>query len=104
MTQLVGPDLPVSVDAQLIDILVAELGDVLAFRTDAAGFTTDWNPGVERILGYGRAEWVGQRVHLIFTPEDRAAKKPERDMAKAAREGRAPTAGPYLRETEASCL
>jgi PAS domain S-box-containing protein len=98
MTHLVPPDIPVGQDTPLHELLISELGDVLAFRTDAAGLTTDWNPGVERILGYRKAEWMGQRVHLIFTPDDRAAKKPERDMAKAAREGRAPTVGPYLRK------
>ncbi|MCU1327215.1 MAG: multi-sensor signal transduction histidine kinase [Bryobacterales bacterium] len=98
MTELLQPDLSVANDDSLIELLVSELGDVLAFRTDAAGFVTDWNPAVERILGYRKAEWVGKRVHLIFTPDDRAAKKPERDMATAAREGRAPAAGPYQKK------
>jgi PAS domain S-box-containing protein len=98
MTQPFLSDVRVANDTALHELLVSELGDVLAFRTDPAGCITDWNAGVERMLGYRKAEWVGKRVHLIFTPDDRAAKKPEREMAKATREGRAPVARSYQRK------
>jgi PAS domain S-box-containing protein len=98
MTQFVQPDLSIANNTPLIEVLVSGLDDVLVFRTDASGCITDWNTGVERMLGYRRAEWVRRRLHSLFTPEDRAAKKPEREMAEATREGRAPAAGLYERK------
>ncbi len=57
---------------------------------DPDGCLVSWNPGVERLLGYTEAEWLGQPAHIIFTPEDHAARKPEGEMSTAARDGRAP--------------
>ena len=76
--------------ARLYDLLISELTDFAVFLMDPAGCLTTWNPGVETLLGYQESEWVGQPSHIIFTPEDRAAGKPEEEMSKAAREGRSP--------------
>lgn len=76
--------------AQLYELLVSELTDFVVFLMDPTGCIMSWNPGVERILGYTEAEWLGRPAHIIFTPEDRAAKKPEEEMTKAARDGRTP--------------
>jgi PAS domain S-box-containing protein len=84
-------DIPAQADhAQLYQQLVAELADFAVFLTDPMGGITTWNPGVERILGYRENEWIGQPLQIIFTPEDRAAGIPGREMAVAARDGRAP--------------
>src|SRR6187200_1679614 len=76
--------------AELYELLVSELTEFAVFLTDAEGCITSWNPGVERLLGFKQNEWVGQPADMIFTPEDRAAKKPEEEMAIAIRDGRAP--------------
>jgi len=39
--------------------------------TDAKGIVTGWNPGAERIFGYGAAEVMGKPVSM-FAPPDRA--------------------------------
>jgi PAS domain S-box-containing protein len=91
MTETLRCDHPAWADhAQLYELLVAELTDFAVFLIDPDGCITSWNPGVERLLGYAEAEWLGRPTHIIFTPEDRAANKPEEEMAQAAQEGRAP--------------
>ena len=45
--------------------------------------------GAKAVLGWDEAEVVGQQGDLIFTPEDRAANRPEVEMKKALTEGRA---------------
>ena len=59
---------------------------------------TSWNAGAKRITGYTRAEAVGQPVAMIFTPEDRAAGAPERELAEASRAGRAQDERWHLRK------
>jgi PAS domain S-box-containing protein len=50
--------------------LVEQIKDYAIFRTDSAGRATTWNTGVENILGFKEAEFIGQDiVPLIFTPE-----------------------------------
>lgn len=84
--------------AQLFEILVGELTDFAVFLMDPAGCIVSWNPGVERILGYTEAEWLGQSTEMIFTPEDRAQGMAQKEMAKAAQEGRAPDIRWHLRK------
>jgi PAS domain S-box-containing protein len=47
--------------------LVAAIGDAV-IAADASGAITLWNPGAERMFGYGEAEALGQTLDLI-TPE-----------------------------------
>ncbi|EJT00948.1 HWE histidine kinase domain-containing protein [Rhizobium sp. CCGE 510] len=48
---------------------------------------TTWNEGARRILGWEENEIVGQPMAVIFTPEDREAGVPQREMAAALTEG-----------------
>ena len=55
-----------------------------------AGRATSWNEGVQRVLGYEEAEWLGQDVvPLIFTPEDMRDGCARRELEQAATEGSA---------------
>src|SRR5262249_11337762 len=47
------------------------------------------NVGAERILGYAEAEILGQPLAIFFTPEDRDAGIPEKELAGARASGRA---------------
>lgn len=75
--------------AQLYETLVGELTDFVVFLMDPTGCMVSWNPGIERILGYTEAEWLGQSTDIIFNSEDRAQGVPSNERAKAIREGRA---------------
>lgn len=53
------------------------------------GIIEDWNTGAEMMFGFTRDEALGRPAGMIFTPEDRAAGIPEKEMATARSEGRA---------------
>ncbi len=46
-----------------------------------------WSTGAERIFGWSAEEAVGQSGELIFTPEDRAAGREEKERALSLRDG-----------------
>ncbi len=57
--------------------------------TDAAGIIKEWNPGAEEIFGYSKDDVINQSIDLIFTPEDREAGVPEKELATAIKDGKA---------------
>src|SRR5689334_6561155 len=66
-----------------------DVKDYAIFLTDTESRIINWNRGAERILGYREDEVLGQSAFMIFTPEDRAANVPEREMETAVATGRA---------------
>jgi PAS domain S-box-containing protein len=78
--------------------LVEELGDMAIFLVDLEGRMASWNTGVERILGYGEQEFIGQPFAMIFTAEDRAGGVPERELEMTIREGRTPDVRWHVRK------
>ncbi|HET8701893.1 MAG TPA: PAS domain S-box protein [Nitrococcus sp.] len=68
--------------------LIEQIKDYAIFRTDSAGRATTWNIGVESILGFREAEFIGEDiVTTIFTPEDVENGVAERELEQAATEG-----------------
>jgi PAS domain S-box-containing protein len=47
------------------------------------GEIVTWNSGAHELLGYSESDSVGRNFEFIFTPEDRAAKVPQHEIAKA---------------------
>lgn len=78
--------------ARLYSLLIEDLPEYAVFLMDPDGTIRSWNPGVERILGYKRDEWVGRNVSIIFTAEAQRDGCPEEERARAARAGHAPGA------------
>jgi PAS domain S-box-containing protein len=70
-------------------LVVESTQDYAIMLLDSEGRFTDWNSGAEQMFGYTRQEVVGQPTDLIFTPEDRAADMPAKELETARREGRA---------------
>jgi two-component system CheB/CheR fusion protein len=62
------------------------------------GFIDFWNSGAQRMFGYAHDEIRGKPIAVLFTPEDRAAHKPEEELARAARNGRAADQRFHLRK------
>jgi PAS domain S-box-containing protein len=58
---------------------------IMAF--DLSGKVSRWNEGAHHILGWSEAEMLGQDITCIFTPEDRAAGRPELEMRSALSQG-----------------
>ena len=59
------------------------------FTMNPDGIIDGWNAGAERLFGYSEAEVVGQHDRFLYTPDDAIQQIPEREMKKAAAEGRA---------------
>ena len=59
------------------------------FTFDTEGVITSWNVGAEKMLGYSKAEILGQNFSVIFTPEDVRDHQADKEMRTAAAEGQA---------------
>lgn len=70
-------------------LLVEGVDDYAIFLLDEDRRIASWNSGVQRLLGYSEKEWIGQSGDIIFTPEDRAAHKPEKEAETAKAQYRA---------------
>ena len=69
-------------------LLVEAVGDYAIFLLSPKGEIRSWNSGAERIMGYHSSEILGRHFRQFYGPEDLAAKKPERELEVAGREGR----------------
>ncbi len=70
-------------------LLLENVEDYAIFAVDNSGKIVTWNPGVERVLGYARDEFIGQMSSLIYTPEDTANDVPQQELQEALTAGRA---------------
>jgi PAS domain S-box-containing protein len=70
------------------ELLIRNLVDYAIYMLDLDGRVVSWNPGAERIKGYGTDEIIGQHFSCFYTPEDRAAGVPAEALNKAATTGR----------------
>jgi PAS domain S-box-containing protein len=69
-------------------ILVEGVTDYAIYMLDPSGAIINWNPGAERIKGYGREEIIGQHFSRFYTDEDRQAGIPRRALGTAAETGK----------------
>ncbi|MEO6224400.1 MAG: PAS domain S-box protein [Sphingomicrobium sp.] len=69
-------------------ILVQGVTDYAIYMLSPEGEVTNWNAGAERIKGYSPDEIVGEHFSRFYTPEDFAAKVPDRALATARETGR----------------
>jgi PAS domain S-box-containing protein len=78
--------------------LVEGVVDYAIYMLDPQGNVINWNAGAERIKGYTTEEIIGQHFSVFYTPEDRAAHIPERNLEIAAHEGKYETEAWRLRK------
>jgi len=67
--------------------LISSVKSYAIFGVDLQGIATTWNEGVERLLGYTRAEFVGLNTKMLFSAEDVATGVHQRELQVAAEEG-----------------
>ena len=72
--------------------------DYANFITDAEDRITDWLPGAAAVFGWSAEEVVGQSAAILFTPEDREAGQPEKEIETARREDYVPNTRWHLRK------
>jgi two-component system, cell cycle sensor histidine kinase and response regulator CckA len=65
-----------------------QVKDYAIYIMDDQGRHRSWNEGVERLLGYGKVEFLAACSADLFAPEDRAAGLPEQELAEAIAHGR----------------
>jgi PAS domain S-box-containing protein len=63
--------------------------DYTIFLLDVDGRATSWNPGVQRVIGYEREEFLQTSIRDLYTEEDRENGAPARELYEAAERGRA---------------
>jgi PAS domain S-box-containing protein len=74
-------------------LLVEGVGDHAIFMLDPGGRVLTWNSGAERIKGWSEEEIVGRHISVFYVVEDVASGQPERDLERAAAEGRTQSEG-----------
>lgn len=79
-------------------LIIENAVEYAIFSTDLERRITTWNSGAERLLGYASEDVVGQSADIIFTPEDRKAKAPEKEVGTARKEGRASDERTHMRK------
>lgn len=79
-------------------LLVEGVIDYAICMLDTEGRVTNWNAGARRIKGYEASEIIGQHFGIFYSPEERAAGKPEAAIGTARREGRFATEGWRVRK------
>jgi PAS domain S-box-containing protein len=70
-------------------VLIESATDYAICTLNERGAIDSWSPGAERMFGYGADEAIGQHFGILFTPEDRAAGVPERELSQARTHRRA---------------
>ena len=67
--------------------IVESVKDHAIFTTDLNGIVKDWTSGAESVFGWPADEIQGRSLELLFTPADRAAGVPARELTTARDEG-----------------
>jgi PAS domain S-box-containing protein len=78
-------------------LIVEGARDHAIFTTDPEGRISQWSSGAASVFGWNAKEVLGCSGEIIFTPEDRRARQPEKEMALARAHGVAPDVRWHLR-------
>ncbi len=79
-------------------LIVEGARDYAIITADPEGRIASWSPGAEAVYGWTAEEALGRTTEMTFTPEDREAGEPGKELAIARREGVAPDVRWHLRK------
>jgi PAS domain S-box-containing protein len=68
-------------------LLVSAVEEYAIFMLDPEGNVVSWNAGATRLKGYSASEIVGRSFRLFYSPEEREAGHPQRNLEAALRDG-----------------
>ena len=86
-----------------MQLVAHSLPEFAILTMNSEGRINSWSRGAQTLFGYSEAESLGQPFDLIFTPEDRAAGIPARELQRVAAEGRCPDERWHARK-DGSCV
>ncbi|RYY58975.1 MAG: PAS domain S-box protein, partial [Chitinophagaceae bacterium] len=81
-----------------MNFVMESIADYAIITTDGSGKISGWNTGAENMFGYTSGEAMGENFAMIFTPEDRAAGIPLKEVETAMAVGRADDERWHLRK------
>jgi PAS domain S-box-containing protein len=76
------------VELERYKLLVETVEDYAIFLLDTEGNIQTWNKGARKNKGYADEEIIGRHFSVFYLPEDKAARKPERELKLAQQLGR----------------
>jgi PAS domain S-box-containing protein len=79
-------------------LLADAVQDYAIFMLDTHGRVSTWNKSAELIKGYKNSEIIGRHFSIFYPEEDRLARKPQRELEIAAKEGRLEDEGWRIRK------
>ncbi len=79
---------PSAIRSEELGLLIDAVQDYAIFILGPDGEIRSWTRGASRIMGYSEDEILGRNFSLFYGPEDLAARKPQRELESAMREGR----------------
>lgn len=88
---------PLRGSAAQFERLVQGVADYAIYMLNPEGVIETWNSGAQRIKGYEAREIIGSHYSRFYTDQDRAAGIPERNLARAAQDGRVEDEGWRIR-------
>jgi PAS domain S-box-containing protein len=74
---------------ELTSLLLRNVTDYAIILLDPTGHVATWDEGAQRLLGYTADEILEQHVSVLFTPEDVAQGRPDREIETARTTGQA---------------
>ncbi|KAK4938143.1 hypothetical protein LTR10_021383 [Elasticomyces elasticus] len=74
--------------AETYRILVSTLRDYAIFMLDPTGCITTWNTGAMLLKHYTQDEIIGRHFSTFYSEDDRKARKPEKELEIALRDGK----------------
>lgn len=84
--------------AETYRILVSTLRDYAIFMLDPNGHIATWNTGAMLLKQYTQDEIVGKHFSTFYSEEDRKARKPEKELQLALRDGKVEDEGWRVRK------
>lgn len=74
-------------EGELFNLMVTRVKEYAIFMLDPDGRILTWNEGAQRIKQYRGDEVLGEHFRMLYTPDDCAAGRPEKNLADAIRHG-----------------
>lgn len=78
--QLMKSQLALQSSEERMRLVVEGLKDLAIITLNTTGAVTSWNPGADRFFGYTERQILDKQYAVFFTPRERRANKPTRDM------------------------